>query len=483
MKLHNESVWNKTAITICAFQLKLLMLCCLAFSVSADQLNKELQSFFNKIGGTASAVAPDHYQAQAAGYYTLGSAYMRVPTENMRLANLQLPSFSAGCGGIDVFAGSFSMVNSEQLVATGKAIASNALMYAFELAVDTVSPMIAKQIKQNLERVRDWTQFEINSCEAAKGLVDNLWSRLDTRTQSSCQNTGRDSGRFGDASEARLGCGRGTKRQKVLSDHEGKKLTNMNVAWQAILSNALIKPKQRELFMTLSGTAIIREQRHGDETAHQYSFIRPRADQADVIDALLEGGEIKSMQCDEKMECLEPKQEAKIITITPEQAFHARIKTLLSNVMTHIMKDEALDEETQTAYFQLLNKTSLPLHKMLNVNAAYHMNKQGEKSARLDVVGYSELIALDIVFSYLEDILQKVLMGMVNVEFDPVEKQRWEQAILQAKADIRQKQQTSRSNLQVAMNLVEQTQLLEQVLSGSLTNDIVNLLHPVGGNR
>ncbi len=50
------------------------------------------------------------------------------------------PSFSAGCGGIDLFGGSFSFINMNQFVDLMRAVASNAAGYAFQLAINAMCP-------------------------------------------------------------------------------------------------------------------------------------------------------------------------------------------------------------------------------------------------------------------------------------------------------------------------------------------------------
>ena len=48
------------------------------------------------------------------------------PVQSERIATVSLPSFRAGCGGIDAFAGAFSFIDSDQLVAFARGIAQNA---------------------------------------------------------------------------------------------------------------------------------------------------------------------------------------------------------------------------------------------------------------------------------------------------------------------------------------------------------------------
>ena len=456
-----------------------------SFTVKAGDLNKDLQDFFNKVGGSASVNDAGAYDAQAAGLYTLGSAYTRVPTTNTRLVDIKLPSFSAGCGGIDAFTGAFSMINSDQLVATGKAIASNAVMYAFELGLSTLSPMISSNMRKSLADLQKWTQFELNSCEAAQGLVGGLWPKADATSRAYCQSIGRSKGIFTDAAAARHGCGTEKKRTETLESDDKLPAVETNIAWEAIKKNSLISSKQRELFMTMSGTAVLRKQGKGDDAPLSYVFFNAKADSSDVIDALLYGRTVKIMGCDKDKEnrCLNPEHDKKEFHVRKEDAFLTRINALLEKVSNHMLQDKPLDGSTHKAYLDLLNKTSLPLHKMLAVNTAYR-SRGSTKHPKIDLSAYSELIALDITFEYLDDTLQQVLAGSGQVHFVDTEKmQAWQSSVSRSREQIRSKQRAIKQNLQVATNLIQQTHMMEKMLTGELTSRTMNTIYSPGGSH
>nr|QTX14752.1 Pilus assembly protein [Klebsiella pneumoniae] len=50
---------------------------------------------------------------------------------NTNLVNVSFPKASVGCNGIDIFLGSFSMINGDQLVQIGRGIAQGSAVYAF----------------------------------------------------------------------------------------------------------------------------------------------------------------------------------------------------------------------------------------------------------------------------------------------------------------------------------------------------------------
>ena len=127
-------------------------------------VSDSMDSYWTGSLGSANITGPTAYNGQSAGYYyTLGNLAVRTPQETSQIATIQMPSIRAGCGGIDVFSGGFSFINSEQLVATMKAVASNAVSYAFMLALKSLSPIIADQIESLQKLANDVNQRNMNS--------------------------------------------------------------------------------------------------------------------------------------------------------------------------------------------------------------------------------------------------------------------------------------------------------------------------------
>ncbi|WP_296222037.1 conjugal transfer protein TraH, partial [uncultured Sphingomonas sp.] len=100
-------------------------------------VGSEMNSYFNSAGASANVTGPTAFNGQAAGYYSGGSLWSRFPSKTVNPVNLALPSARAGCGGIDLFAGSFSFINADEMVAMLKATANNAIGFAFQLAIDS----------------------------------------------------------------------------------------------------------------------------------------------------------------------------------------------------------------------------------------------------------------------------------------------------------------------------------------------------------
>ena len=119
------------------------------------------------------------------GLFTGGSMFVRAPQRTYQLASVAGPNLKAGCGGIDLFAGSFSFINEAQFVALLKNIGQNALGYFFQLALKSMAPEIAVTIEWLQDQAQKINALNVNSCQAARGRSSTArWAGTCRRTRS-----------------------------------------------------------------------------------------------------------------------------------------------------------------------------------------------------------------------------------------------------------------------------------------------------------
>ena len=116
-------------------------------SIGHSDAASDLRDFWEKSGGGVNVTGPLVYNGQRAGYATMGSVQVRTRVRQSNLLNIQLPSVRAGCGGIDLFGGAFSFISAEELIAMMEAIMQNAAGFAFELALESMSPAIQETVE------------------------------------------------------------------------------------------------------------------------------------------------------------------------------------------------------------------------------------------------------------------------------------------------------------------------------------------------
>lgn len=130
------------------------------------------QNWNSMISG--SATAPDMVQQQGSGaYYGGGFTYGTGGTAISRIVpvDVQVPSISAGCGGISITNGAFDY-NVEELINFLKSLISNAPGYAFQLAMQVLCPSCL-DILNTLNQISGMINgMQMDSCAVLQGLTD-----------------------------------------------------------------------------------------------------------------------------------------------------------------------------------------------------------------------------------------------------------------------------------------------------------------------
>jgi conjugative transfer pilus assembly protein TraH len=450
----------------------LLSLLCLSQPIFAD-INGDLNNFFNNLGFSNNTTAPNAYSGQEAGYYTGGSLYARDSVRDVQIAQMDLPSFRSGCGGIDLFTGGFSFINSQELINSMQNVINNAAGYAFNLALESSTPEIANAMKYMNTLQTNINQFNMNSCETAAGLVGTMWPRTHAAQQQVCQDIGATQGIFSDYAQARQGCGAGGQMTSTLNKAQGAYknlvLKNTNIAWKALQQNSFLQsdPQLAEFFMSLSGTIILNNPGNSDSSGQQYKVLASLANDQSVLKALLHGGQASIYHCDETSAdgCLNPSIQS--VTISENDALAEQVTHLLTDMVDKIVTDTPLTQEE----IGLLNATRLPVYKMLNVQVAFANNK-----SVLDVASYADLIATDILFQYLDENLSLIRTSSNTLQYPDSVMAQFMQSINQARASISETEQSAYAQVATSAQLIQQTQALEQMLAGSLSSQLNSTL-------
>lgn len=102
-----------------------------------------------------------------------GSFSYRQPQVNTNLVNVSFPKASVGCNGIDIFLGSFSMINGDQLVQIGRGIAQGSAVYAFNTAVSAICADCAAIIANIQDKLAALNKFAKDSCNATYEFLQN----------------------------------------------------------------------------------------------------------------------------------------------------------------------------------------------------------------------------------------------------------------------------------------------------------------------
>lgn len=139
---------------------------CLMGSAGATGMNVVLDGMFSNV------TAPDVVSTQLRGTISGGGAYVRTPISGIQVFSLDPPRLSAGCGGIDLYLGSFSFITAEKLTQFIRNVAQNAAPLAFKMALDSMFPQLGGVLDKFQHMAQMMNDSQRNSCQLAKGLLD-----------------------------------------------------------------------------------------------------------------------------------------------------------------------------------------------------------------------------------------------------------------------------------------------------------------------
>lgn len=139
-------------------------------SMSQASLQQEMNQLF---GSMTNTTAPGVFESQRRGVISGGSVVVRNRIMNENLVSMVPPSFQAGCGGIDMFAGSLSFVNADQFVQLLRSVAANAKGYAFQLALSAMCEKCSQHMETLQKKIQQLNEYFGNSCQMAQGVVND----------------------------------------------------------------------------------------------------------------------------------------------------------------------------------------------------------------------------------------------------------------------------------------------------------------------
>jgi conjugative transfer pilus assembly protein TraH len=133
----------------------------------------------------ATKNTPNMFESQKRGYASAGNLSLRVKNDTDYLVSISPPRFRAGCGGIDMFFGSFSYLNEEYLMEKlGKIIEGGVATFVYDIAMSVLSEPIQKSMKSLEALIDRLNQLQIDDCKAAKGVAAYLKSTSSGEEQS-----------------------------------------------------------------------------------------------------------------------------------------------------------------------------------------------------------------------------------------------------------------------------------------------------------
>jgi conjugative transfer pilus assembly protein TraH len=460
---------NKIALTA------YFLICLFCHSAHSSSLSDDMDKFYDSLGGTSNVTNPQFIQGQKAGYLSLGGLQYRSNSQNAQLASMQLPSLRAGCGGIDFFAGGMSFINSDQLLALIKSIGSSSSGLLLQMAIDQVSPQLGSVIKYMNNLARQINDLNINSCDAAKTLLQSPGTIMQTAKTQACKIGGTISNQFTDAADANSKCNSGgsatstaNSAPNVIKDQFP--VGNTNIAWKALKDSGFMDTSSSgglelaQMMMTLSGTIVIKDASDDNGQPSIDSFFPAMKDE-NLINTLLEGGTYQGLQCDETDKCLNISTSSNAINITSEKSYLGKVSSAIAKIQDAIRSDDPSKMDGNA--YKLLSFSSLPLYKMLNVQTAYYPDST-------EINSISEYIALDILYGYLEkenEIVRRAAAKYDKKGYHEVF-ESWFDAQKEIKAELNARRQKLSAQFKDYYEMLNRTATIEKMFSKDVTTKV-----------
>lgn len=454
----------------------------LAITLTLTQLAypMSMQQVFDGVNANANVTNPAVLQGQTMNVATGGSLFMRAPQSTYNIAALTPPSFSAGCGGIDLYAGGLSFINKDQFVSMLRNIGSNALGYGFKLAIQNLCPT-CDNVMQSLQSVSDaMNKLNINSCEAAKGLVNaSMQDSLEKSTQQVAMGFGVNQNTFTDITEA---WGKlknsATATQSTLDTAKAANpavvsdaVASGNIVWKSLKKISGIDDEYRQILMSMLGTTIFQP-----INVSPNIIVIPRTN-IDVKMLVGQQGQqyvtFPIIKCD---------------TLDADGCLHPTAGTLRKESFMYMVqgKMQKLSDaiSTRSAYgsdlaeiIAFINATDLPVYKMIAVTTKLNNTAQADAL----ISRYQDLIAAKYAEVYLTQVATDLNAAINNYsKSSPAESTAklsdLQPQIAAIKHDATAMVSDAYSRTVNTYNIAAEVQSLERGLNANLSQTLLNSL-------
>ncbi len=208
-------------------------------------------------GMSTNVTKPGSYRDQAAGYYSGGGLSMRMRSHHIQPFTVTPPHLKMGCGGIDMYLGSLSMVSGPELVKLAKSLGSQASSYAFQLGLKTFAPQIENLLKDLRNLAMQLNEFSAEECQLVQSAFAGMLPKDSAMREAACKDI--QNGGAKDYFKAREKCNddaaQKTAVQKAQSEDKELLIDNYNLFMKAA-EKAGIPSDLREDMMSMVGTIV-----------------------------------------------------------------------------------------------------------------------------------------------------------------------------------------------------------------------------------
>lgn len=389
---------------------------------ASANIQQQVNTMFGQL---MNVTGPGSYKTASRGVISGGSIALRNRITTANIISITPPTAKGGCGGINLYTGSFSFINGEEFVGLMRNIASNAVGvvsgYAFEAALsymDEATAGIIRGLRNNIQRLNEMFS---NSCQLASGIVNGGMKALEENKDLKSAATSMLENVTTDFFSSKTATA--SSPDKRLSDAGKMKpcFNSGNVMWCGLQKVGLISPvggekEYAELIMSIVGSRIVSEESTSDGSVKLTSkplapILNDRSLSIFVEGTSSVATEAKIWRCDDADKCINP-------TVTALTSFKGLKQRISEDVRTTQLFEKfargiATEAEATKAHYFMSSNVGHHLMKIIQKGGADEGYKYFEE--------FSHVIALNAAYASIMELLDTAHAGLSTVEFAEAE--------------------------------------------------------------
>jgi conjugative transfer pilus assembly protein TraH len=451
----------------------------------AGDLNAEVTNMFNNLGSVGNYTEPGAFKGQTFNTFTGGNLYLRSPNRTYQLAAIQFPSSKGGCGGIDLFGGSFSHISAAEFRNILRNITAALPGIAFQLALESVSPLLGGLTKW-AKGLETWiNNARVNSCETATALVSSAAEAMGYDSQRSCAKLAMQMGLESDIDAATRRCA--ADGPSILASARSSSDPNIraqvpfvgNFTWKALKNIDTLDDAAREVVMSVVGALIFYPQDSNRDPDYIGPSITAVAQllygQSDAA-----GGKVnvQLLRCNNYTDC-------DVVSRTNSNAHEPltiKVENVMRTISDSIRARSAIPNNSAAIGF--VNSTSLPVWRMLSIGNTI----PGSGLSEMMIANYREVIAADYAFTFLNQFASVALSALMKQHLLNPEQQkaanRQREDVHKFLGRLQQEQSNMYQKVVSVSSVATDLERLERNLRSNMSTHVLDMLgHSYRGTR
>jgi conjugative transfer pilus assembly protein TraH len=221
-----------------------------------------LDDFYTASGATTNVTKGGVYQGQSSNVIAGGGLSTRIPNRTFIPITFSPPSFSAGCGGIDLYLGAMGFPSSAEMTAFMRNVGQAAGGIAFSIALKALSPELDSTINDFSQRIQKMVAEYKNACKAATALVEGVTgSSVAELKKQACEygRTVRNDDTECEKNSGNVAKTKADAQSNATSNPNSLLNPERNVVWRALNSTdygTSLTLAEKEFIMSITGTVI-----------------------------------------------------------------------------------------------------------------------------------------------------------------------------------------------------------------------------------